>query len=294
MQTIGIASDSLRLAAQHTNGTNEDEQFIDTLSLTETQRQEIRSRLSHSSGEIDPVISHLVGATNGILYKHLVGSLDTYPIPQLPMPSSNGELFFDVGCSWGRWSIAAGRKGFFPIGMDPSLGAVLAAKRLTEKFGLPFFGVVADARFIPFRDSVFGAAFSYSVLQHFSNDDAIKSLRELNRILQKDGKLLVQMASSWGLRSLQQQLLRGFATPQEFDVRYRNPIKLNNMFRDIFGETEISADCYFGLGLQAADLPVMPRGKRIVINLSEYIKKLSNKLPILTYVADSLYIRTGF
>ena len=36
----------------------------------------------------------------------------------------------DIGCSWGRWSLAAARKGYSVVGIDPSLGAVMAARRI--------------------------------------------------------------------------------------------------------------------------------------------------------------------
>ena len=77
-----------------------------------------------------------VGATNGILYKDAIGKLDHYPIPVLRMPPGAGRRLLDIGCNWGRWSIAAARLGYRPIGIDPSLGAVLAAKRVSEKLGL--------------------------------------------------------------------------------------------------------------------------------------------------------------
>ena len=38
--------------------------------------------------------------------------------------------------------MAASRKGYLPVGLDPSLGAVLAAKRLAKRLHLPFHGVV--------------------------------------------------------------------------------------------------------------------------------------------------------
>ena len=40
-----------------------------------------------------------------------------------------GSRLLDLGSSWGRWSIAAARKGYSVVGLDPSLGAVLAARR---------------------------------------------------------------------------------------------------------------------------------------------------------------------
>jgi SAM-dependent methyltransferase len=74
-----------------------------------------------------------------------------HPIPDIRLPQGQAKLLLDVGCSWGRWSIAARRKGYSPVGLDPSLGAVLAARRIADSLGLAFYGVVGDARILPFR-----------------------------------------------------------------------------------------------------------------------------------------------
>ena len=92
-------------------------------------------------------------ATNGLLYRHLVGKLTRAPIPILSLPEGAGRILLDVGCSWGRWSIAGAQQGYLAVGIDPSLGAVLAAKRLAGRFGLQAAFVVGDATALPFAKS---------------------------------------------------------------------------------------------------------------------------------------------
>ena len=286
--TLGVASESLRLA--HLNGVdaNGDPYFTESLGLSDSEKQQVRSDIAQNRGPLDPVVSYLVGATNGILYKHLIGSLGEYPIPVLPMTPGNGEYLLDVGCSWGRWSIAAAKLGYYPIGIDPSLGAVLAAKRLSARLGLPFAGVVGDARFLPFKPGVFGAAHSYSVLQHFSKPDAGLALTEIKRTLRAGGLFRIQMASAWGIRSIQHQASRNFREPSSFEVRYWSPVQLRRTFCQIFGDVHLSVDCYFGLGLQASDLRLMSKAKRALIQGSELLKKLSVPIAPLKYIADSI------
>ena len=50
--------------------------------------------------------------------------------------------------------MAASKKGYLQVGLNPILGAVLAAKRLAKRLVVPFQGVVADARFLPFHPAV--------------------------------------------------------------------------------------------------------------------------------------------
>jgi SAM-dependent methyltransferase len=161
---------------------------------------------------IDPIVSFLVGATNGIAYKHLRGRLSDYPIPELRLPTANGKVLLDVGCNWGRWCIAAARLGYVPIGVDPSLGAVLAAKRVAAQLGLYIQLVVGDARFLPFPSDSMDFAFSYSVLQHFARADAISAVKEIGRVLKTGGMSLVQMPTVCGVRCLYHQARGNFAT----------------------------------------------------------------------------------
>lgn len=61
---------------------------------------------------VDPYVQQVVASTGGFLYAPLVGLLRSYPIPELRAPESDGSLFLDIGCNWGRWCVAAARKGY--------------------------------------------------------------------------------------------------------------------------------------------------------------------------------------
>src|SRR5580700_347845 len=162
-QTIGIATASLAAAESATGGPL----YIDTLGLAEEQKRGIE-RDWNAAGSIDPAISYLIGATSGWGYVNLVGRLASYPIPDIPVERSNGELLLDVGSNWGRWSVSAARKGWRVVGIEPSLGAIMAAKRAFSTPDLDIAWVCGDARFLPFKPDLFRCAFSYSVIQHFS------------------------------------------------------------------------------------------------------------------------------
>ena len=292
-QTIWMAASSLRRANDYADGAGADDWFIDTIGADETQRQQVEVARKTANQMVDPVASYLVGATNGILYRNMVGAMTQYPIPDIPLPKGNGRRLLDVGCSWGRWSIAASRKGYVPVGIDPSLGAVLAARRIARSMGVQFEGIVGDARFLPFRPGSFDDVFSYSVLQHFSKPDARTALLEVRRVLKPDGRSLIQMASAFGVRSLQHQVWRGFKEPKGFEVRYWTPGELLSVFREIFGRAEVKPDCYFGLGLQASDAVLLSTPKRLLVGTSEALKRAAQIVPPLGYFADSLYLSSG-
>ncbi len=124
------------------------------------------------SDGVDPFVAQVIGATGGFLYKPLIGSLPRYPIPEFRFQSQAKELLLDIGCNWGRWTMAATKAGFTAIGVDPHLDAILAAYRVAEQLGIRADFVVADARYLPFKKQTLDRVFSYSVLQHFAKDDS--------------------------------------------------------------------------------------------------------------------------
>jgi uncharacterized protein YbaR (Trm112 family) len=65
-----------------------------TLSVSDEERAGI-ARLAQRGGTIDPVVAYLVAATNGLMYRHLVGRLDEYPIPDLPLRVCAGGSMLD-------------------------------------------------------------------------------------------------------------------------------------------------------------------------------------------------------
>ena len=103
------------------------------------------------------------------------------PIPELRLPCGDGEVLVAIGCNWGRWCIAAARKGYRPIGVDPSLGAVMAGRRLARQLSVVCSFVVADGRYLPFRSGCADRVFSYSMLQHLEESSVLEVLKHVPR-----------------------------------------------------------------------------------------------------------------
>jgi ubiquinone/menaquinone biosynthesis C-methylase UbiE len=263
--------------------------YLESLGVSESEKA-MAVDLARRGAKMDPVVSALIAATNGIAYKHLVGADFDYPIPDIRLSRAEDTLLLDIGCGWGRWSVAAARKGYRVVGIDPSLSAVMAGKRVAKQLSLAIDYICADARHLPFEDNSFDTVFSYSVIQHFSKIDAARTLEESCRILRSGGRCLIQMPNRLGLRSLLHLCIRRFAKGSGFDVRYWSIDELHRTFERLIGPSEISVHCYFGLGLEPTDLHLMPRGTQLAINLSERLRKLSAKASWMTNFADSVYV----
>jgi SAM-dependent methyltransferase len=264
--------------------------FLESMGVSEEEKKLVIDLAGSGKSRIDPVVSVLIAATCGNAYKKLIGVLDHYPIPDLRLPPGEGKVLLDIGCNWGRWSIAAARKGYKVIGIDPSLSAIMAARRVASELDLDIEYIVADARYLPFEQESIDNIFSYSVLQHFSKPDAICAISEIARTLKFNGHCLIQMAHAFGLRSLYHQLRCGFRKNGNFSVRYWTIPELRDVFREKIGPVKFSVDCYFGLGLQPLDKDIMHEHVTWIIKFSEWLRSISLKVPALTYFADSVYV----
>ena len=292
--TLWVAKASYKSAKDNRN----DKYHIDTLGITFKEREQLKLKIKNQGNfkTIDPVISHLIQATSGYMYSHLVGkNLSKIPIPILSLPiAKNNEILIDLGCNWGRWSIAAALLGYKVIGIDPSLGAVLAGKRLAKIFKVEHLiqFIVGDATNLPIKEESIDIFYSYSVLQHFSKSDFEKSLKEANRVSKPKSTLLIQMANKLGIRSLYWIIKRRFKKARDFEVRYYWPLELKKKVTKLFGPSSLSVDGILGLGIQPEDYEIMTLEKKIIILFSKFYKKLSKKINLLIFFADSIFVKS--
>ncbi len=265
--------------------------YVETLGLSGAERREIDKRWAEkgAADRIDPVISYLVGATSGLGYKKLVGRMADYPIPRIPTGPGEGQFLLDLGCGWGRWSISAARNGWNVVGIDPSLGALMAARRAFKgEPGVMF--ACGDARFLPFRSDAFRSVFSYSVLQHFSEKDAERALAEAGRVLQRGGASHIQMAHLGGLRARYVLSRPGYEKAGVFRVRYWSLDSLRTVFGERIGRSVLVPEAFGGLGLLFEDWRHVSTGAKFLIAVSEFLKRFTRYFQPLIRLADSVFV----
>jgi SAM-dependent methyltransferase/uncharacterized protein YbaR (Trm112 family) len=288
-QTITLAEASMGRAAGTLVDSRAPELHLESLGISDDEKRGV-IELAAAGGAVDPVVAYLVAATNGLTYKHLIGGLTEYPIPAIPVPPGQSRRLLDIGCSWGRWTLAARAKGYDAVGIDPSLGAVMAARRVARQLAAPNRYLVADARYLPFRPCSFDVTYSYSVLQHMAPADVALAVGEMGRVLARGGQAKVQMPTAFGVRCLYHQARRAFRAARGFEVRYWTIPRLLRLFEHHIGAARVDVDCYFGIGLQSSDEPLMtPRLKRI-LRASERLKRVSRAWSPLVWAADSVFV----
>jgi SAM-dependent methyltransferase len=242
---------------------------------------------------VDPFVNDWIVNTNGNLYWQARGRLKRYPIPHWPYVAGRGEVLVDIGCSWGRWSVAAARAGYRPIGVDVHVDALAAAGRVSRQLGFEADFVCADADRLPFRAKSVDVIFSYSVLQHLERAVVNKFFADAARVLKPGGVCLIQLPNRFGLVSLLQQMRRGFreAGSGTFEMRYWSPREIRGGLSDAgLGAAEIRTDGFFSQNPRASDKDLLSAKGRFIVSMSEAGRRASEILPVLTYFADSFWV----
>jgi ubiquinone/menaquinone biosynthesis C-methylase UbiE len=242
---------------------------------------------------IDSFVNDWIVNTNGNLYWRMRGALPRYPIPDWPFESGDGRVLVDIGCGWGRWSIAAARAGFKPIGMDVHIDALAAASRVAKQFGVQADFICSDAERLPFQHGEVDCVFSYSVLQHLDKARVLRIFQEIARVLKPGGICRVQLPNQFGLLSIFRQFKRGFREPESgtLEMRYWSRNSIRQGFQAVgFSDVAVHTEGFFSQNSQLSDLDLLsPIGKGIVL-ASHAGRKIAGVVPVLTRIADSLWI----
>ena len=236
-------------------------------------------------GTVDPYVRTILHGTCGNLYASL-DKLERYPIPDLPLPDGRGTSFLELGSNWGRWCIAAARRGYRPTGIDPSLGAVRAARRVARQLRVEAEYVVADARHLPFADASVDVVFSYSVLQHLDPGDVRTAVAESARVLRPGGRSVHQLPNAYGLLNAYRQGRRGFRRASAFEVRYWRPSELRALGEELVGPTRLEVDGFFSLNAQSSDADLLRASGRAVVRASSVLRCVRPLRPF----ADSIWV----
>jgi 2-polyprenyl-3-methyl-5-hydroxy-6-metoxy-1,4-benzoquinol methylase len=249
-------------------------------------------------GAVDPFVDDWIVNTNGNLYWRARGRLSRYPIPRWPAAKANGAtgpgpMLVDLGCSWGRWSIAAARAGFSVCGVDVHLDALWAASRVTRELGVVADFACCDAAHLPFKPGSVDFVFSYSVLQHLDKERVRQVLKEIAGILRPHGTCFVQLPNALGLISLARQARRNFREPagDTFEMRYWTRAAVIRAFHQArLRDIRFRAEGFLLQNTQREDLDLLSTGAAAAVLGSCALRAAANAVPLLARVADSLWV----
>lgn len=101
-------------------------------------------------------------------------------------PPATREAWLDLGCGAGTYSRLLAAQGLSVIGADYSLRTLVKARR---RDGRPVQWVSADARYLPFPDTVFDGILCFGITQALS--ETLPVATEAARVLKPGGELWI-------------------------------------------------------------------------------------------------------
>ena len=240
--------------------------------------------------------------TNGILYEK-VKEPKSYPIAKIPFEkTSNNEFFIDIGCGWGRWTVNAAQKGYNTVGIDLNLSWLIFAKKMSNQLGINNCSFICcDVLNLPIKSNIFDKVYSFSFLQHFSEGNLKRILRQVFEIMKKEGIFKTLMVNKYSLRGIYNDYMiknsrstmleKGRIEMKEdesnFNVRYFSLIKINKLFKTLFKIKNSEIYCFFTQA-QKVDLDILYIKPKLLFKFSLLITFLLSFIPFAKYLSDNL------
>jgi len=123
-------------------------------------------------------------------YFHFVKAFEWNVIRKWLKPN-NRDVILDIACGHGHFVRRLWKPGLKIFGVDLNKNGIGIAQRYNSPEGCGF--VLANAMDLPFADSMFDKIMSVCALEHFFDDE--KAIKEINRILKKEGKIVLSVDS---------------------------------------------------------------------------------------------------
>jgi len=105
--------------------------------------------------------------------------------------STRGLRVLEIGCGMGTDGAQFAKAGANYTGVDLTEAAVELARKRFEVFNLPGTFRTADAEKLDFADESFDVVYSHGVLHH--TPDTATAIREVHRVLKKNGRAIVML-----------------------------------------------------------------------------------------------------
>ncbi|MFH1607718.1 MAG: class I SAM-dependent methyltransferase [archaeon] len=138
----------------------------------------------------------------------------------LILPSlQKGDKVLDLACGYGRISFLLAEKGFAVEGIDISPNLIEDAKLESKKRGLGIIFKLGDFRKLSYDNESFDKIIClWSSFNHLlKEEDQIKALDEMYRVLQKKGKAIIEMPNGGSEWAREQIKKHGRVVPDKIE-----------------------------------------------------------------------------
>jgi ubiquinone/menaquinone biosynthesis C-methylase UbiE len=186
--------------------------------------------------------------------------------------SIKGHKILDVGCGVGGYSIALAKKKRECYGVDPLLAISLAkAHKMAKEEKAKIFLCRAVGEFLPCKSQTFDVVLCLSTLQHVGNQE--KTLHEIRRVLQNNGKLLVSIPTTRNIHTFFREVV-----PKHFTAGFNITTVRKLLTREGFRVSEVKGSGFFPPFLnRVLQLFHVMFGEKITRRVIETLDRIANK-----------------
>ncbi|MFH1004443.1 MAG: class I SAM-dependent methyltransferase [Bacteroidota bacterium] len=143
------------------------------------------------------------------------------------------DNILDAGCGHGEYTIFSLKRNAKMWAFDYSKEMVNCTRELVKKHNLKAEAITVDSvTNIPYDDNYFDVVYCLAVLDHLDFDNREKAYKELNRVLKKGGKLILDVpnrfAFHWRFIFL---IMRIFKLYPQGDIHFFTPFEINKILK---------------------------------------------------------------
>jgi len=106
------------------------------------------------------------------------------------------SMVLDVGCGNGKTLVPLAKKKYNAVGLDVSWTALKTLEEVLKSAGAYAKLVLGDMTLFPFHDGCFDAVVCNYVLTHLLDEDRVKGVNEIWRVLKNNGFLFIEVFST--------------------------------------------------------------------------------------------------
>jgi ubiquinone/menaquinone biosynthesis C-methylase UbiE len=133
--------------------------------------------------------------------------------------SHRSGRILDVGCGSYPYFLTT-TKFKEKYGIDPSVNL-----SLVEDAGIIFKKIKIDKKTLPFENNYFDVVTMLAVFEHINQNELIPVIKEIKRVLKKDGVLIITTPAPWSDRLLHKMALIGLISSEEIHEHKHNHSK---------------------------------------------------------------------
>ncbi|MFB0567347.1 MAG: class I SAM-dependent methyltransferase [Candidatus Bathyarchaeia archaeon] len=165
--------------------------------------------------------------------------------------ATSGERVIDIGCGVGKWSALLAENGVEVFSVDnlPTMLRKVSQRCKQNRIESKISPILSDGFYLPFNDGTFDGATLNWVLAHIAVIKNIHFVREIHRVVKRNGWLFISDSYWRGQEGGKEQIQIRETEGKKYEVYkyYNEPGELKQLLLKTFGEVELLLPLHYEL-----------------------------------------------